>query len=227
VARFDAPLGGFPRGHVSEIIGARSSGRTSLVLRMLAAATARGELTALVDALDRFDPESALAAGVDLNRLLWIRGHVVSHPGPSRDANQKAMEQAIKALTLVLQAGNFGLVICDVGDAPAEALRRLPFTTWMRLQRMVEGQLTMCVLLASDQMARSAAGLTVSLKIPTGERPTGQDDVRNASRVGPAGRRFRGQLFEGLDVTARVVRARGRLHEDLAVPFATAGASHG
>ena len=44
---------------------------------MLAAATARGELVALVDALDMFDVESAAAAGVDLDRLLWIRGQVV------------------------------------------------------------------------------------------------------------------------------------------------------
>ena len=32
-----------------------------------------------------------------------------------RDMNQRAMEQAIRALTLVLQAGNFGLVVFDVG----------------------------------------------------------------------------------------------------------------
>ena len=34
---------------------------------MLAAATARGELVALVDALDMFDVESAAAAGIDLS----------------------------------------------------------------------------------------------------------------------------------------------------------------
>ncbi len=220
VAALDAPLGGFPRGQVSEIFGPRSSGRTSLMLRMLAAATARGELTALVDALDRFDPASAVAAGVDLERLLWIRGHVVSYPGPCRDANQRSMEQAIKALTLVLQAGNFGLVICDVGDAPGDALRRLPFTTWMRLQRMVEGQQTMCVLVGSEQMARSTSGLTVSLKVRHSEGVAG-------TRGPVAGRRFLGQLFDGLDVTARVVRARGRRHEDITVPLATAGACRG
>src|SRR5262245_8110864 len=53
VTGIDAALGGFPRGQLSEIVGARSSGRTSLLLQMLAATTARGELAALVDALDR------------------------------------------------------------------------------------------------------------------------------------------------------------------------------
>ena len=78
-----------------------------------------------------------------------------------RDLNQRAMEQAIRALTLVLQAGNFGLVVFDAGEAPADALRRLPFTTWLRLQRMVEGSQTVCVLVGSEPMARSSAGLTL------------------------------------------------------------------
>jgi len=47
---------------------------------MLAAATARGELVALVDALDMLDVASAEAAGVQLDRLLWVRGHVVCNP---------------------------------------------------------------------------------------------------------------------------------------------------
>src|SRR6267142_2623552 len=75
VTALDARLGGgFPRGQLSELVGPRSSGRTSLMLQLLAAATSRGELVAVVDALDMFDVESAAAAGVDLTRLLWIRG---------------------------------------------------------------------------------------------------------------------------------------------------------
>src|SRR5437879_13802619 len=82
----DARLGGgFPRGQLSEIAGPRSSGRTSLLLQMLAAATARGELVALVDALDMLGVESAASAGLALARLRWLRGHVVSNPGLCRD----------------------------------------------------------------------------------------------------------------------------------------------
>ena len=161
-AALDAHLrGGVPRGQVSELIGPRSSGRTSLVFRLLAAATGRGELVALVDALDMFDVESAAGAGIDLDRLLWIRGFVVPNPGLCRDLNQRAMVQAIRAFTLVLQAGRFGLVAFDAGEAPADAVRRLPFTTWLRLQRMVDGTQTACLLVGSDRMARSPAGLTL------------------------------------------------------------------
>jgi hypothetical protein len=201
-------VGGFPRGQLSELVGSRSSGLTSLLLRLLAAATARGELTALVDTLDMLDVESASAAGVDLDQLLWIRGHVVSNPGLCRDLNQRALEQAIRALTLVLQAGNFGLVVFDVTEAPADALRRLPFTTWLRLQRLIEGSQTACVLVGSQPMARSSAGLTLQLGI----------------RESGVGIRFGDSLFDGVTVEARVIRARAREHEEVRVAFNTRAA---
>src|SRR5438034_10495761 len=193
ITALDARLGGgFPRGQLSELVGLRSSGRTSLQLQMLAAATARGEIAAIVDALDMLDVASAASAGVDLERLLWIRGHVVSNPGMCRDLNQRALEQAVKAFTLVLQAGNFGLVALDAGEAPAHAMRRLPFTTWFRLQRLVEGSQTASGLVGSEPMARSSAGLTLRLGI----------------RDPRFGIRFSGRLFDGLDIEARIVRAR-------------------
>src|ERR1043166_1630963 len=161
-AELDARLsGGIPRGQVSELVGPRSSGRTALMLRMLAAATARGELVALVDALDMLDVESAAAAGIDPGRPLWIRGRVVANPGMCRDLNHRAMVQSVRALTLVLQAGNFGVIVFDVGEAPPDALRRLPFTTWLRLQRMVDTSSTACLLVGSERMSRSPRGLSL------------------------------------------------------------------
>jgi hypothetical protein len=78
-----------------------------------------------------------------------------------RDLNQRALVQAVRALTLVLDAGNFGLVAFDAGEAPGDAIRRLPFTTWLRLHRMVEGTHTVCLLVGSDRLSRSPAGLTL------------------------------------------------------------------
>jgi hypothetical protein len=196
IAPLDARLsGGFPRGQLSELVGARSSGRTSVLLQLLSAATGRGELVVLVDALDMADPASMEAARVDLDRMFWVRGHVQINPGMCRDTNQRALEQAIKALALILQAGNFGLVVLDLAEAPLDAIRRLPFTTWLRLQRMVEGRQTACVLVGAEPMTRSSAGLTMRL---TGAESHG---------------RFRGRLFDGLDVNGRVVRARFEKNE--------------
>ena len=77
--------------------------------------------------------------------------------------NQRALDRAIKALTLVLQAGNFGLVAFDAAEAPPHALERLPFTTWRRLQRIIEGSQTACVLVGDTPIARSSGGVTVRL----------------------------------------------------------------
>ena len=211
ITALDARLGGgFPRGHLSELAGPRSSGRTSVLLGMLAAATGRGELVAVVDALDMLDVASAHAAGIDLDRLLWVRGHVVPNPGMCRDLNRRAIEQAVRAFALVLQAGNFGVVVFDVAEAPADAVRGLPFTTWLRLQRLLEGSQTAGVLVGTQPMARSASGLTLKFQC---QIPQSQSRIR-----------FRGRLFDGLDVEAQVVRARSHACQETSAVFATVAA---
>jgi recombination protein RecA len=222
VTALDAYLGGgFPRGQLSEVIGPRSSGRTSVLRGAMAAAAARGELVALVDALDTFDVESAAAAGIDLDRVLWIRGHVVTNPGLCRDLNQRAVEQAIRAFALVLQAGNFGLAVFDAADAPADAVRRLPFTTWLRLHRMIEGTQTACVLVGSETMARSSAGVTVRLGMKEGRGQRAEGRAPTAESGAMPGVRFGARVFEGFDVTATAIRARVRPSSDAAAIFRT------
>jgi len=73
IPQLDSLTGGLARGCVTEICGAASSGRTSVLLFALARATQRGEVCALVDASDAFDPASSVAAGMVMNRLLWVR----------------------------------------------------------------------------------------------------------------------------------------------------------
>src|SRR4051794_13942610 len=68
---------GLPRGAITEVYGKASSGKTSMLLAILAAATARGEVCALVDGSDAFSPASGAEAGIDLKRLLWVRCHNV------------------------------------------------------------------------------------------------------------------------------------------------------
>ena len=64
--------GGIVRGRVSEIIGNPGAGKTSLAAAFVASATARGEVTAWIDAGGGFDPASVAGAGVDLARMLWV-----------------------------------------------------------------------------------------------------------------------------------------------------------
>ena len=166
MAELDIRLdGGIPRGHISEVVGPRSSGRLSILASAMAGATSRGEAVALVDPLDMFDPVSA--AGIDFQRMLWIRGDASSSSRVSLSCEygtlQKSLDRAIKALNIVFQAGGFGLVVLDLGEVAMPAIKRLPYTTWLRLHRVIEGSETACVLIGSEPIARSAGGVTVQL----------------------------------------------------------------
>jgi hypothetical protein len=181
-AAIDAALGGgLRRGQLSEIVGGRSSGRTSVMCRALAAAVARDELVALVDTNDRFDPVSAAAAGLDLSRLLWIR-----------DTGDAA--RALKAMTLVLQAGGFGMVVLDLADVPDRVVRGLPFTTWFRLARIIESSQTVALLVASEHLGRSSGGATIALE-PAGQSPA----------IWVEAGAHRARLLSGLDIRPRVI----------------------
>lgn len=176
MAELDGRLdGGIPRGHLSEVIGPRSSGRLSVLVSALAGATARGEAVALIDPLDMFDPVSAAATlphgqsgRVDFSRVLWIRGDAASSTRMSLSCEygtlQKSLDRAVKALNLVLQAGGFGLVVLDLGEVAPQAIKRLPYTTWLRLHRVIEGSDTACVLIGAEPIARSAGGVSVLLE---------------------------------------------------------------
>ena len=65
--------GGLPVGAITEIAGPECSGRTSLALSFLAGVTQAAKVCAWIDVSDTLAPESATAAGVDLERLLWVR----------------------------------------------------------------------------------------------------------------------------------------------------------
>ena len=111
------------------------------------------------------------------------------------------VNRALKALNLVLQAGGFACVVLDLADVPPAALTRIPFTTWLRVQRIIEGSDTACVLIAPQPLARSAGGLTLSL---TGRaRWTGDAD--------------RNRHLTGADLTVRVVSPRRRVDGEVRI----------
>ncbi len=146
IPEIDRILGGLPRGCLTEIVGPASSGRTSLLLAMLAAATARQETCALVDADDAFHPTSAEAVGVELARVLWIRcGHNAA--------------KALKAADLLTAGGGFGLIAIDFGDTQSATARRIPLHSWFRLRRAVEHTPMALVALGMEPNAKTCASL--------------------------------------------------------------------
>ena len=150
IDEIDELTGGLPRGSISEIFGPASSGRTSLMYSMLAYATAHEETCALVDTNDVFAPTVATAAGIDFDRLLWIRcaGN---------------LESAFKATDLLLHAGGFGLVILDLGDVAGKEARRIISSWWYRFRRTVEDRPTVLTVISEEACTRSCAAVTLEL----------------------------------------------------------------
>jgi len=106
IAALDELLGGgLPVGAISEIEGRECSGRTSLALAFLARITQQGKVCAWVDVSDTLHPESAAAAGIDLDRLLWVR---CGDTSPSHARKSVDSQQTIKApqTTRVQLGGN-------------------------------------------------------------------------------------------------------------------------
>ena len=73
-------IGGVPRGRVIEIFGPESSGKTTLVLHIIAAAQRAGGMAAFIDAEHALDPAYAKRIGVNLDNLL------VSQPDSGEEA---------------------------------------------------------------------------------------------------------------------------------------------
>lgn len=200
IARLDVVLdGGWRQGEVSEVVGPRSSGRTSLLVATMASATAGGGIVGLVDTVDRFDPAGAARAGVDLDRVLWVRGPQIGVEQARATLVDRAVHQALRAVDLLVRAGGFAVVAFDVADIPPRYLRGLPHTTWMRLAQANAGQPTVCLVVGEAAMGRSARGATVELDAagrwtgtsPQSRRLTGVSirarvrDARHAVEVEP------------------------------------------
>ena len=130
---------------------------------------------------------------------------------------QKNVDRAVKALNLLLQAGGFGLVVLDLAplmEAAAPVIRRLPFTTWLRLHRVIEGSQTACVVIGSEPIAKSAGGVTVYL-----ERTSGS----GLQAPGPTRPEVWSPEPEARAIRARVVRARHvESDRDVCVPVSAA-----
>jgi hypothetical protein len=88
-------------------------------------------------------------------------------------------------------------VALDLAEFVPPVIRRIPFTTWLRLQRVLEGSETACVLVASEPTARSAGGLTVALQSARRDRSAEPQPPARLPRA-----------LSPVLIDARVVRAR-------------------
>src|SRR5271168_383019 len=188
--------GGIPRGRISEITGRAGSGKTSIAASFAAFATRRGEVAAWLDASGAFDPESMAAAGVDLRRMLWASTATASRiaratlPYARFAAGPRARHQSaiVKAAELVLEAGGFGLVVIDFGEAP----RSLAHASALRIARAAERSGTAVIAIAPWRMCGTFAALSLTASLADA----------SFSRLAPGSP----VMFDGLAVDATVAR---------------------
>jgi RecA/RadA recombinase len=213
--------GGLPRGRITEISGAVPSGKTSLLLSLLAEATREGKLAAYIDTFSCFDPESAGQAGILFEYLLWIRCKKPS-AGESHDS---LYSKALKAADILIRSNDFPVVILDMIAPPpdgnpsggkshssAGALTRFPSQTWFRLQRAVKGTSTAFLILTRRPLSGSAASVALSFKC------TRSRWIADAFPLGITGRfpsLAVGNQFQGIESEAHLLR--GSRHGSITV----------
>lgn len=132
------------RGSLTEIVGASSSGKTSHAIAVLSKLTQDGEVCAIVDTCDSFDPISAYLGGVILENLLWIKcaGDV---------------EHAMKAADLLVQAKGFGAVWINFSQVKKGQLSYVPNSFWYRFRSLTKGSPTLLIVTAKESLLGSSA----------------------------------------------------------------------
>jgi recombination protein RecA len=96
---FALGLGGVPRGRIIEVFGPESSGKTTLVLHIIANAQKCGGMAAFIDAEHALDPAYAGKLGVDIDNLL------VSQPDTG--------EQALEITDMLVRSGAVDVIAID------------------------------------------------------------------------------------------------------------------
>ena len=182
IPALDSAIGGLPRGAIVEIFGGLSSGKTSLALNILASRTQSGEVCALIDGTDAFDPESGAAAGIDMGKLLWVRC--------------RNLDQILRSTDLLLQGGGFGAIALDFSDLSQKAIRGVPLAVWFRFQRVLENTPTVLLTVGQESAAKSAAAVVL------------RANLRKASWNGLAAAPSHGLLLTHTQLDIDVVRLR-------------------
>jgi hypothetical protein len=143
----DGLLGLFPPGRLSEIVGPRSSGGSSLLLALIARITTSGNgQVAFVDGMDALDPASAATAGADLSALLWVKCG-------------GRLRVALSAADLLIRCPGFALVVLDLDE-----LGPMPASAHLRLQRAVEGGDTILITRSARHREGSPASLVLATR---------------------------------------------------------------
>ena len=118
---------------------------------------------------------------------------------------ENRLEQALRAVDLLLQSGGFGLVVMDFSDIPYTSLRRIPLASWFRFQRVLEPTSTIILIVAQHPCAASCTSLLLELEpgTPAFSQPARGEPASHGRRPAHA------ELFPGLQVRGELQQCRG------------------
>jgi hypothetical protein len=133
--------GGLAKGAITELVAPHpASGSALIVSALLRRARQNRQWLALVDGVDSFDP--AQLDNGSLSRLLWVRCRHAA--------------EAMKAADLIARDNNLPVMLLDLRINPPAQLRKIPSTNWFRLQRILERNAGVLMVLTPFAMVSSA-----------------------------------------------------------------------
>jgi recombination protein RecA len=96
-------IGGFPCGRISEVFGAESGGKTTLVLQVCAQANKMGKAALFIDAEHALEPDRAVQLGCHRDKL------AVYQPSSAEDAIDTLYHECV--------SGDYGIIVVDSAAA--------------------------------------------------------------------------------------------------------------
>jgi hypothetical protein len=161
--------GGFPQGGLTVLTGPSGSGQLTVATMLLAEETRAGRPVAWVDVRGSVYPPALASRGVELSRMLMVRG---------------APDRALYAAEQLIASGLFGAVVASGLE------RQLGPAALRRLQTSTEGSRTATVLVLEPaaaaqvthaalrlQLVRRAGGLSVEVEKDRSGRAVGRRGV--------------------------------------------------
>ncbi len=138
-------IGGVPRGRIVEIFGPESSGKTTLVLHIIAEAQKNGGMCAFIDTEHALDPGYAKKIGVDIDNLL------VSQPDSG--------EEALIIADQLIRSNSLDVIVVDsvaalapraelegqIGDSHVGLQARLMSQAMRKMTGILDKSKTVCI----------------------------------------------------------------------------------
>ena len=138
-------IGGVPHGRIVEIFGPESSGKTTLMLHIVAEAQKRGGMCAFIDTEHALDPIYAKKIGVDVDNLL------VSQPGSG--------EEALSICDSLIRSNSLDVIVVDsvaalapraeldgqIGDSHVGLQARLMSQAMRKITGVLDKSKTVCI----------------------------------------------------------------------------------